>query len=271
MKKKIAVVTGSRADYGLLEWPVKELRESGFFNGVLLNLWGQSEAGAILATKEMLNAHRPDLLMLLGDRFEVLGAAFAAHLLRVPIAHLCGGDVTEGSYDDAMRDCISRMASVHFASSTSAMARLTHMGCKNVHLVGNTGVDYIRHANWRKERPIAEPYVVVAYYPETIDDTVDLAAVEEAIAGRKAIWIAPNPDRGSERIPKGESFSHDEFLNLIAHCDEFIGNSSALLYEAPELGIKTHMIGKRQRGRTIPWGDGNSSKRIVNILKYAVL
>jgi len=58
-------------------------------------------------------------------------------------------------------------------------------------------------------------------------------------------------------------------LNLIAHCEEFIGNSSAMLYEAPELGIKTRMIGKRQKGRTIPWGDGFASERIIKVLKYA--
>ena len=62
--------------------------------------------------------------------------------------------------------------------------------------------------------------------------------------------------------------SHADFLNMIAHCDEFIGNSSAMLYEAPELEVKTRMIGKRQRGRTIPWGDGHATERIMKILKY---
>jgi UDP-N-acetylglucosamine 2-epimerase len=160
------------------------------------------------------------------------------------------------------------MAMLHFVTSTSAMARLTDLGYRNIHLVGSPGIDFIRHAAWFRGRPIKEPYVVVSYQAETIDGTVDLDAVYKAIDGRKAIWITPNPDWGSELIPRGETFEHGEFLNLIKHCEEFIGNSSSMLYEAPELGIKTRMIGKRQKGRTIPWGDGHASERIIKVLKY---
>ena len=268
MGLKITVVTGSRADYGLLEWPIKTLKEDPFFEVEVLKLWGFSHSKAFDRVTEI---ERPDLLMVLGDRFEILGAATAAHLQRIPIAHIGGGDVTEGSYDDAMRDCISRMASIHFVTSTSAIARLSSMGYRNVHLVGSPGIDYIRKANWKKELWIEKPYIVVAYYPETIDGTIDLESVNSAIAGRMAVWIKCNPDRGSEKIPNGSEFSHADFLNLLANCEEFIGNSSAMLYEAPELGIKTRMIGKRQRGRTIPWGDGNASERIVHALKYGAL
>ncbi|MDO8706995.1 MAG: UDP-N-acetylglucosamine 2-epimerase [Sulfuricaulis sp.] len=268
---KVTIVTGSRADFGLLAWPIKTMQEDAFFEGQIHKIWGATFDQAFRSCTDLFTAERPDLMLCLGDRYEILAAATAAHLLRVPIAHIGGGDVTEGSYDDAMRDCISRMASVHFLCSTSAMARLSHMGLRNVHLVGNPGIDYIRHADWKKERPIAEPYVVVAYYPETIDGNFDLPSVDMAIAGRKAVWIKPNPDRGSEFSPAMETYPHAEFLNLLAHCEEFIGNSSAMLYEAPELGIKTKMIGKRQKGRTIPFGDGNASARMVNILKHCAL
>ncbi len=145
--------------------------------------------------------------------------------------------------------------------------RLTSMGYYDVHLTGSPGIDYIRHAQWQKPRETQERYVVVAYYPETIDDTVDLAAVEKAIAGRKAVWINSNPDRGAERIPQGHNFSHADFLNLLAYADEFIGNSSSIFYEAPELGVKTTLIGKRQRGRVKAFGDGRASERIIKILK----
>ena len=134
-------------------------------------------------------------------------------------------------------------------------------------MVGSPGVDYIMHANWKRERPIKEPYVVVSYQAETIDGTVDLAAVNAAIAGRKAIWITPNPDRGNEKIPPGGSYTHAAFLNLLSHCECFIGNSSAMFYEAPFLNVKTHVIGKRQQGRVIPFGDGKASERIIKILK----
>jgi hypothetical protein len=98
-----------------------------------------------------------------------------------------------------------------------------------------------------------------------------LQSVHTAIGGQKAIWISPNPDRGSERITAGESYSHDRFLNLLYHCDEFIGNSSAMFYEAPFLkpsGVKCRLIGKRQRGRVVPWGgDGKASERIRDVLR----
>lgn len=278
--KHILVVSGSRADYGLLEWPVKVLREDGGFNVSVREIWGASPDTAYVEISAELVRSRPDFMLILGDRYEILAAALAAHLARVPIAHIGGGDVSEGSYDDAMRDCISRLASIHFVTSTSAMARLTGSGYRPIHLVGNPGVDYIRHAQWRKERPIADPYVVVSYQPETIDGHIDVDALREAIGTRKAVIFYPNPDRGSEelrlrldklRAPGDmvyEAMEHGEFLNLLAHCEEFIGNSSAMLYEAPELGIRTRMIGKRQRGRTIPWGDGQASLRIANILRY---
>lgn len=284
--KRILVVSGSRADYGLLEWPIKKLEEDGEFEVIATRIWDCDFAKAFDYAR--LHLDGTDLLLLLGDRYEILAVAIAAHLQRIPIAHIGGGDVTEGSYDDAMRDCISRMATIHFVTSTSAMARLSHMGYRNVHLVGNPGIDFIRHAQWRGERPIAEPYVVVSYQAETIDkgtlqdfDNIRACCVDSQT--KRHVFIMPNPDRGNETIRQHiehhmamypdhhkvyEFLPHAEYLNLIAHCDELIGNSSSMLYEAPELGVKTRMIGKRQKGRTIPWGDGHASERIVKILRY---
>lgn len=266
---KVLIVSGSRADLGLLHCPEKALREE--FDVQLAQLPVARPSSVLAHAEMMLISTKPDVMLILGDRHEILVTAIAAHLQRVPIAHIGGGDVSEGSYDDAMRDCISRMSSIHFATSFSSAARLVNLGYRSVHLVGNPAVDYIMHEKWQREREIAEPYVVVSYQPETIDDTVDLASVHTAIDGRKAIWISPNPDRGSDRIPHGDSYSHDRFLSLLYHCDEFIGNSSAMFYEAPFLkpgGVKCRMIGKRQRGRVIPWGgDGKASERIRDILR----
>lgn len=292
---KITIVTGSRADYGLLEWPIKTLEEDSFFQGQILKIWGFTFDQAFRACTDSFTAERPDLVLILGDRFEILAAATAAHLLRVPIAHIGGGDVTEGSYDDAMRDAISRFATVHFVTSTSAMARLSHMGFRNVHLVGNPGIDFIRNADWKRDRPIQDPYVVVSYQAETQDGGNDIDSLISGLPDLHRVFIMPNPDRGNDAIKTAidrqkqghemdvqncaispevtvhDFLPHAEFLNLLAHCEEFIGNSSAMLYEAPELGIKTRMIGKRQRGRTIPFGDGNASARMVNILKHCAL
>ena len=282
MAMKICVVTGSRADFGMLEWPVKLMREDSFFEVEVVKVWNFTFSEA---HEEIIAGSRPDILMILGDRYEILAVATAAHLLRIPIAHIGGGDVTEGSYDDAMRDAISRMASVHFVTSTSAMARLTHMGCKNVHLVGSPGIDYIHWADWRRSEPVNDSYVVISYQPETIDGTSEIAEVLDSLPDMRKIFILPNPDRGSLEISSlikaycedhqdavwHEFLPHDEFLRLISRCDEFIGNSSSMLYEAPELGVKVRMIGKRQKGRVIPFGDGFASERIIKVLKYTHL
>lgn len=282
--KKVMVVVGSRADSGMLEWPIKVLKEDDAFKVRVVSVRGSSPTAAFAHVEYQIRNDRPDVMLILGDRFEILAAAMKAHLERVPIAHICGGDVTEGSYDDAMRDAISRMASIHFVASTAAMARLTHAGYHNVHLVGSPGIDYIRHADWKRARPYREPYVVVSYQAETIDGTNEIRALLDSLdLEKRTVFILPNPDMLSGDIADciasfafvngkcvvHKELPHGEFLNLIAHCEEFIGNSSAMLYEAPELGVKTRMIGKRQRGRTIPWGDGNSSERIAKVLKYA--
>ncbi len=280
---KITVVTGSRADYGLLEWPIKLLKADPFFQVEIVKVWHFSFDDAY---REVVAGTKPDVLMVLGDRYEVLACVIAAHLQRIPIAHIAGGDVTEGSYDDAMRDAISRMATIHFVTSTSAMARLTHLGFKNVHLVGSPGIDYIKHANWKRGRPFPMPYVVISYQAETIDGTNEIQDVLDSLPLDKfLVFIMPNPDRGSDAIRKAirdfteckptmiayDDLPHGEFINLLTHCDEFIGNSSSMLYEAPELEVKTRMIGKRQRGRVIPWGDGCASERIIKVLKYTHL
>ena len=226
---KICVVTGSRADAGLLAWPIKLLKADPFFEVDELSVQFQRFEDAHYNAETRFQLKRPDAILVLGDRFEILAVVIAAHRQRV------------------------------------------QMGCRNVYNVGSTSIDYIMHGDWKKPRPFPESYVVVAYYPETIDDTVNLDAVREAVGGRAAAWISQNPDRGAERIPKGVSYSHDKFLNLLLYCEEFIGNSSAMLYEAPFLSVKCRIIGKRQRGRVIPEGDGKASERIVNTLKYVTL
>ena len=279
--KRILCISGSRADYGLLEWPVKVLREA--FEVTFEVLAAGDPAHAFNVATYYLERVEPDCLLILGDRWEVLQAAIAAHLRRVPIAHIGGGDVTLGSYDDAMRDCISRLATWHFPTSDEAGLRLIgglQYDHKNVHPIGNIAIDYIKHGDWKRGRPIDEPYVVVSYQPETIDGTIEWDAVVEAISGRHATFIRPNADAGSERIntlideyqrthhdaSTKRQLPHAEFLNLLYHCDEFIGNSSAMLYEAPELGVKCRMIGKRQAGRIAPTGDGKASERIKEVL-----
>lgn len=289
---RICVVTGSRADYGLLTPVIDALKVDSYFNVRLVRIWNYDFALAyshIEAEIYRAPAPKQEMMLVLGDRFEILAAATAAHLHRVPIAHIAGGDVTLGSYDDAMRDCISRMACVHFTTSDEASFRLMSLNVnpKAIFMVGNLALDFIRHGNWKRERPINQPYVVVSYQCETIDGTNEIEAVIASLPNKYAVFLMPNQDYKSDEIKKAiEKYvyrqpvvdcdfhatcypwlEYGRFLNLLYHCDEFIGNSSAMLYEAPELGVKCRMIGKRQQGRVKPHGDGYTSERIVKILK----
>ena len=279
--KRILCISGSRADYGLLEWPVKVLREAFWVE--LVEMKAGDPSSAFSSAKSYLDHFDPDCLLILGDRWEILQAAIAAHLQRVPIAHIGGGDVTEGSYDDAMRDCISRLAKWHFVTSWESYWKVHDLRTEgNVRMVvGNIALDYIMHGDWKRERPYAKPYVVVSYQPETVDGKNEFPDLMESLPSDGLIdIILPNADVGSEEIAEQadvyarsmfgvtlhESLPHAEFLNLIYHCEEFIGNSSAMLYEAPALGVKCRMIGKRQQGRVAPTGDGKASERIKEVL-----
>lgn len=278
--KRILCISGSRADAGLLEWPVKVLREA--FKVDLFELAADNPAQAFSQAEHALTDKMygmPDCLLILGDRWEILQAAIAAHLQRVPIAHIGGGDVTRGSYDDAMRDCISMLSKWHFPTSGPASAILESWRYENVHMVGNIAMDFIMHGDWKQQaRFCPGPYVVVSYQAETIDGAIDWDAVVDAIAGRPVYFMRPNKDAGSDKINAlideyiGDSdtaiswMRHDAFLSLLYHADEFIGNSSAMLYEAPALGVKCRMIGRRQEGRVAPTGDGRASERIKEVL-----
>lgn len=275
--KKILCISGSRADYGLLEWPVKVLKE--VFEVWLISLNANDPADAFYRANVLLGELQPDCLLILGDRWEILQAAIAAHLRRVPIAHLCGGDITEGSYDGAMRDCISRLATYHFPTSEESASLL--YAYEDVHMVGNIALDSILlNSDWLKSEEHAQPYVVVNYQPETIDGTIEWHKVMEAVGDRDAVFIMPNRDTDhitirshimslatrSGGVTVYESLPRGEYLNLIYHAEELIGNSSSMLYEAPALGVKCRMIGKRQQGRVAPTGDGRASERIKEVL-----
>ena len=272
--KRILVISGSRADYGLLTPVVEALRKEDWCRVEFFKTDGDHLANFTPS---------PDLLIILGDRKEVMRTALEAHLQRIPIAHIAGGDVTKGSYDDAMRDCISRLATIHFPTSNQSAFRLSTMGCvwENTHMIGNLALDYIKHGDWDTLWEYDKPYIVISYQPETMAaDPVKtfrdlLPSLPKDI---KRYYILPNPDRGSDEV---EALIRDialpddvivgnlpraAWLKLLKNCDEFIGNSSSLLYEAPFMGIKTRLVGNRQEGRVIPEGDGNSSQRIVEVL-----
>ena len=308
---KILIVSGSRADRGLLEPVQKALgcemvsvdQEGSLPVEIAANL--TSVIGKVGA---QMWRHEPDLIMILGDRYEIMQTAIVATIYGIPIAHIAGGDITEGSYDNQFRHAITKLSHIHFTLSEDSAARVRSMGEENVHVVGSPGLDGIAdNLKSREELDLADRNILVCHYPATLGDVKEfdevLAAVDE-IDARK-IFVLPNSDVGSDYAReklKGrryvyEGLSRRDFLSILKECDAMVGNSSAGLHEAPSLQTPTVNIGDRQKGRLSgasvihceaekgaivsainkamtgtfiydnPYGDGNASKRIAEILK----
>jgi UDP-hydrolysing UDP-N-acetyl-D-glucosamine 2-epimerase len=315
--RKICVVTGSRADYGLLYWPMRLIAEDEAFElqvvvtGMHLSpafgeTWRQVEADGfkIAAKVEMLLAGDsavavtksvglgvvgfadvfdrlgPDMLMVLGDSFEILAAAQAALIARIPVAHVCGGDVTEGAFDESIRHAVAKMAHVHFPSNADAAARLLAMGENPEHVctVGSPGVDRIRRMTFMARDTFFDALgvipraknLLVAFHPATLDSDDPLAQLDEVLAALETLGpeiglliTGSNADTAGQRINARlqafadslsgalfrPSLGSDLFINALQHVDAVVGNSSSGLYEAPSFGIPTVNIGDRQKGR----------------------
>lgn len=288
---KIAIVTGSRAEYGLLEPLIKLVWESDDYLDLIVTgshlsdmtvdqiqfpiseriecvLASDSETSvcksiglAVMGFGSAFERFNPDVVVLLGDRYEILAAAIAAHIHRTPIAHLHGGEVTEGATDDAWRHSITKMASLHFTSTDEYQNRVIQLG-ENPETVFNVGALGTQGLKRRSKQPISGQAVVV-YHPETLlacETKVFYDIIDAVIeSGIKPIFIKPNSDNGSDAISDVidcykeyaifTSLDRDDYLNLLKESDFIIGNSSSGIIEAPELGVPTIDIGKRQGGR----------------------
>jgi UDP-hydrolysing UDP-N-acetyl-D-glucosamine 2-epimerase len=312
--RRICVVTGSRAEFGLLRPVLTALRGDRSFELLLAvtgmhlderfgGTWRAIEAAGftidarvaiheerddpaaiarcigrgVAGFGEALARLRPDLLLVLGDRFEILAAVQAALVARVPVAHIAGGDVTAGAWDDAIRHAISKMSHLHFVTNPTSARRLTQMGERQVHLVGHTGLDAIRDLKpLRRETveellgwELRERNALITYHPETLDDVApterfgQLLAALDARPGLGLIFTMPNADSGGLALweqlqafvavhPDAcarKSLGHRGYLSALALADLVIGNSSSGLYEVPSFGIPTVDIGGRQEGR----------------------
>jgi UDP-N-acetylglucosamine 2-epimerase (non-hydrolysing)/GDP/UDP-N,N'-diacetylbacillosamine 2-epimerase (hydrolysing) len=223
---------------------------------------------------------KPDLLLLLGDRFEILAAAQAALVARLPVAHLCGGDVTEGAFDEAIRHAITKMAHLHFATNEVSAQRLRQLGedPQRVFTVGSSGLDYIRRLPAMTRAAVAQEtgldlgrrLLLVTYHPATLGSTAAAAEFEELLAALETfgpqttlVFTLPNADTEGRVLAqrlKGFVAEHANawlfaalgsrvYLNLMREADVIVGNSSSGLYEAPSLGTPTVDIGERQQGR----------------------
>ena len=317
--KNVCVVTGSRAEYGLLRPLLRRIRErldmrlrlvvtgmhlraefgnticeiedDGFAVDARLDTLMSSDAPAgtvksvglgMLAFADYFSAKKPDILIVLGDRFEIFAAASAAAIMRVPVAHICGGDVSEGAADEFFRHSITKMSALHFPSNDVSMRRLIRMGESpdRVYNVGALNVECIRSASLltptRLESDLGisldAPYALATYHPETLTGappTAGLTAMLDALGQFKDIqfiFTKANADSGGREIndalerrcERTESFrlftslGSLRYLSLMRGAKAVVGNSSSGLYETPVFGVPAVNIGDRQKGRHCP-------------------
>jgi UDP-hydrolysing UDP-N-acetyl-D-glucosamine 2-epimerase len=314
MRRKIAAVTTSRADYGHLYWPLRELAQhpdvqlevialgahlspefgatvreivkDGFVISAKIEclLSSDSDVGmaktiglATLSLADTLGALRPDILLLIADRYEMLAPASVALALRIPVAHIEGGEISEGAIDDAVRNALTKMSHIHFASTETARRRIIAMDEEEwrVHRAGAPSLDHLRRSalldraelEGRIQTALRKPVTVVAYHPVTIaTNTVEEAdAVFEALAQLpgQLLFCYPNADAGSRQlIERTRAFVATRedagvFVNLdivtywslLRQADLFLGNSSSGIMETPSLALPAVNVGLRQQGR----------------------
>jgi UDP-hydrolysing UDP-N-acetyl-D-glucosamine 2-epimerase len=317
LKRTIAVVTTSRADYNHLYWPLRDLGahpeidlklialgahlspEFGYSAGQIeidgfhidarieCLLSSDSDVGmaktigvATLGLADWLGHARPDLLLLIADRYEMLAPACAALALRIPVAHIEGGEVSEGVIDDAVRNALTKLSHLHFTSTDRARARVLAMGEEEwrVHRAGAPSLDHLRRSKLLSREELeaqlaihlSPPTIVVGYHPTTIarDTTREagaLYAALERIPGQ-LLFCYPNADAGSRSlIERTRSFLHQRgdghlFVNLapltywslLRYANLLLGNSSSGIMEAASFELPAVNIGIRQRGRERP-------------------
>jgi UDP-N-acetylglucosamine 2-epimerase (non-hydrolysing)/GDP/UDP-N,N'-diacetylbacillosamine 2-epimerase (hydrolysing) len=314
MKRKIAVVTTSRADYGHLYWPLRELsahpdvdlkiivmgahlspefgstiqeiEKDGFHIDARVEclLSSDSDVGmaktigvATLSLADIFGQMRPDLLLLIADRYEMLAPASVALALRIPIAHIEGGEISEGAIDDAVRNALTKMSHIHFTSTQAARDRVIAMGEEpwRVHRAGAPSLDHLRRQTLftreqvesRLRVELKHPAILVAYHPVTLArDTVREAdALFEALEDLpdQILFCYPNADAGSRNlIERARTFAASRdaahvFVNLDAltywsllkQVDVLVGNSSSGIMESASFALPTVNVGLRQQGR----------------------
>lgn len=314
--KKICVVTGTRAEYGLLKPLIKKLdkdleidlsiivtgmhlssefgntveviENDGFKNleKVEMLLSSDTDIGVaksmglgMISYSEVLNRIEPDLLVVLGDRYEILSIVTVANVLKIPVAHLYGGEITEGAFDDAFRHCISKMSYLHFTSTEEYRRRVIQLGehPNRVFNVGAIGAENIKKLEIidkvklekKINLKISDDFFVTVFHPVTLEKNSAENQINELLSAIKesgidTVFIKANSDSNGriinqklEKFVKQDptkyslvsSLTSEEYLSIIKHSQGLIGNSSSGIIETPSLKIGNLNIGDRQRGR----------------------
>ena len=322
--RKVCFVTGTRAEYGLLSRLMKlvkedndlqlqviatnmhlmpeygetykEIEKDGFSIDKMVYMHKPSDdAHGIISsmTEEMQGMNdalvelNPDILVLLGDRYEILVAAQVALIHRIPIAHIHGGEVTEGAFDDAIRHSVTKMSSLHFTSCEEYRHRVIQMGEQpsRVFNVGSLGVENIKavplmgkeELETSLDFKIEGQTILVTYHPVTLSsnsakDIHEFLDALEEFKDLKVIFTMPNSDTGRDAIAlaienyvqkhQGQakafiSLGLKRYLSTLQYVKAAVGNSSSGIIEVPSFGIPTLNIGDRQKGRL-------ASKSVVN-------
>lgn len=316
MSRKICIVTSSRADYGLLRWIMqgikddpelklqiiatgthlspkfgftyKIIEEDGFRVDARIEILGSSDSPAAiaesmaLALKGTANAFsdlKPDLVVVLGDRFEIFAATAAALVSRIPVAHLHGGESTVGAFDEAFRHSITKMSHLHFVATDEYRSRVIQLGenPKNVYLVGGLGIDSIKNLPLLSREDLQTQLgiefgaksLLITFHPVTLDTESPGNQMKELLAALShlhdttLIFTMPNADTGGYALTKmiEEFVSQNEnakmftslgqlkYLSCISYVDGVVGNSSSGITEVPTFKKGTVNIGDRQLGR----------------------
>ena len=314
--RKVCIVTGTRADYGLLRWVIdgihssKQLQLQLVVTGMHLSpefglTVQQIEADgypidwrvemllssdtAVGITKSMglgligfadaLAQLKPDLLLVLGDRYEIMVAAQAAMIARIPIAHLHGGELTEGAFDDAIRHSITKMAHLHFVAADEYRQRVIQLGeqPERVFCVGGLGIDNIKRLDLLNRNDLEADIgfrflprnLLITYHPVTLEKETSAEQIDQLLAALSnlndigLLFTMPNADTDGRVIfnkikyfctqnPNAKAYTslgQLRYLSCLLHVDGVVGNSSSGVAEVPSFKKATINIGDRQRGR----------------------
>ena len=317
MRRKICVITGTRAEYGLLRWVMqgikddaelslqiiatgmhlspefgltyREIEKDGFKIDRKVEMLTSSDTSVGIAKSmglgmigfaDALNDLKPDLIVVLGDRFEIFAAVSAALVARIPVAHLHGGETTEGAFDEALRHSITKMSHLHFVAAKEYSQRVIQLGeqPERVFLVGGLGIDNIKNLRLLDRAALEASLdfklgpknLLITFHPVTLENQSSdqqmselLRALAQLGEDTHLIFTMPNADNGGrELIEMVEEFvathvnaraytslGQHRFLSCVKLVDGVVGNSSSGLAEAPSLQTGTVNIGDRQRGR----------------------
>lgn len=316
MKRKICVVTGTRAEYGLLYWLMKGIvadeslelqlivtgmhlspefgltykeieKEFTIDKKIEMLLSSDSAIGisksmglAQISFAEAYEELKPDLLVVLGDRYEIFSAASAAMIACIPIAHLHGGETTEGAFDEAIRHSITKMSHLHFAATKAYRKRVIQLGenPQRVFNVGGLGIENIKRLKLLSKEAfeesidfkLAEKNILVTFHPVTLENTTakdqfqELLDFADELEETNIIFTKANSDtdgrvinqmideyvsKNSHKAIGFTSLGQLRYLSALQYVDAVMGNSSSGLLEAPSFKIGTINIGDRQKGR----------------------